>query len=389
MLEKKRKNNYPMKILFVCENYYPHYGGAEVLFKNLAEGLIKKGNKVVVITTRLSGTKKFEEINGVKVHRINCFNNRYLFSFLSIPKVLTLAKRADVLQTTTFNGAPPAWLAAKLAKKPVLLTVHEVWIGKWKQVAGFSWLKSKLHDFLERMIYIFPFDKYICVSDATKKDLLNQGIEPKKAVTVYNGFDYTFWDQKKFSKAKAEQLRKELNLEKKFVCLSWGRPGGSKGFEYLLKAVPFIKKSVPNAVILLMLGSPEKYKKKYQKLKKLAHKHREKVKIIPSLPYQQLGTMIRAADCVIIPSLSEGFGYNALETNSLGTPLIASSAGSLPEVVSGKHLFFQSKDLQDLAEKVALVEKGKWEYLPPKKFTWGDCVDGYLQCYNSVKFNVP
>src|SRR3989344_1543558 len=125
-----------MKILFVCENYYPHYGGAEVLFKNLAEGLVKAGNRVAVITSKLPDTKAFEEINGVKIHRIKCFNSRYFFSFLSIPKVLKLAGMADIIQTTTFNGAPPAWLGAKLTKKPVVLTVHEVWVNKWKEITG-------------------------------------------------------------------------------------------------------------------------------------------------------------------------------------------------------------------------------------------------------------
>ena len=185
-----------MKILFVCENYYPHYGGAEVLFKNVAEGLIKRGNRVAVITTKLPGTKSREEINGVKVYRINCFNSRYFFSFLSIPKVLKLARRADLIQTTTFNGAPPAWLAAKITKKPVILTVHEVWIGKWKGVTSFSGIKATLHDLLERMLYILPFNKYICVSHATKKDLLKHGVQSEKAVTIYNGLDYDFWHPK-------------------------------------------------------------------------------------------------------------------------------------------------------------------------------------------------
>ena len=58
-----------MKILIVCENYYPHYGGAEVLFKNLAEGFVKEGHRVAIVTTLLPGTKRFEEINGVKTIR--------------------------------------------------------------------------------------------------------------------------------------------------------------------------------------------------------------------------------------------------------------------------------------------------------------------------------
>ena len=38
-----------MKILFVIENYPPHIGGVEALFKNLAEGLAKK-HEVTIIT---------------------------------------------------------------------------------------------------------------------------------------------------------------------------------------------------------------------------------------------------------------------------------------------------------------------------------------------------
>ena len=133
-----------------------------------------------------------------------------------------------------------------------------------------------------------------------------------------------------------------------------------------------------------MLGTPEKYKKNYQRLTQLASSYPEIVRIIPSVPYQQLGTMIRAADCVIIPSLSEGFGYNALEANVIGTPVVASDVGSLPEVASGKYLFFKSKNPEDMAEKIKAVAKGEWKYLPLKKFTWDACVESYLKVYSQI-----
>ncbi|MDO8510809.1 MAG: glycosyltransferase family 4 protein [Nanoarchaeota archaeon] len=372
-----------MKILFVCENYYPHYGGAEVLFKNLAEGFVKEGHRVAIVTTLLPGTKRSEEINGVKVHRVSCFNNRYLFSFLSIPKVLRLARRADLIQTTTFNGAPPAWLSAKIAKRPVVLTVHEVWVGKWKEVTDFTGMKAAMHDLLERTLYLLPFDRYVCVSNATKKDLLQLGINPEKAATIYNGFDYDFWKVKNFSAAAAQKMRKDLDLKKRFVCLSWGRPGSSKGFEYLIRAAPYLQKKIPNVVILLMLGSKEKYQQNYHKIKGLADQHQDLVKIIPSVPYQQLGNIIRAADCVIIPSLSEGFGYNVLEASSLGVPVVVSNAGSLPEIVSGKHQIFRSKDSLDLAEKVHLVAGKKLNDRPPQKFEWPTTISQYLDIYQT------
>ncbi len=145
-----------------------------------------------------------------------------------------------------------------------------------------------------------------------------------------------------------------------------------------------IQKRIQNVAILLMLGPPEKYKKNYHHLKRLASMYPDIVKIIPSLPYQELGTMIKAADCVVIPSLSEGFGYNALETNSLGTPLVVSDAGSLPEAVSGKHLFFKTKDLKDLAEKVALVAKGEYNNTALKKFNWDTCIESYSEVYSQL-----
>ena len=75
-----------MNVLFVCENYAPHIGGAEIVFKTLAEELVKLGHNVDVVTHRIKRTKFFEDINGVKVYRVRSFDNRYVFTFSSLPK---------------------------------------------------------------------------------------------------------------------------------------------------------------------------------------------------------------------------------------------------------------------------------------------------------------
>src|SRR3989338_6361631 len=328
-----------MKILFICENYYPHQGGAEVLFKNLAEGLVQAGDEVSVITHLLPNTPKHEIIDGVKVSRVFSFGSRYVFSFFSILRAIIASRRHDLIQTTTFNAAFPAWLAAKMTGKPAVLTVHEVWTGKWKEIAGFPRWQCWIHDFLERMIYRLPFDRYVCVSEATKRDLLKIGIPPEKATTIYNGFDYSFWDPAKFTEKDAHNFREQHNLRDKFVFFSWGRPGPSKGFEYAIKAMPAIIKEVPNALLLLMFGSVEKYTKKYAGLMSFIREINlpDHIRIIPSLPHEQLGIALKAADAVIIPSVSEGFGYTTLEAVAMKKPVIISNAGSLPEVVSGEY----------------------------------------------------
>ena len=74
-----------MKIVFVLENYIPHIGGVEILFKHICEDLAKD-NEVVVITHRFKGTSKEETINNVKVRRITVpsIGARYFISPLAI-----------------------------------------------------------------------------------------------------------------------------------------------------------------------------------------------------------------------------------------------------------------------------------------------------------------
>lgn len=374
-----------MKILFVCENYYPHLGGAEVLFKNLAERLCKN-HEVSILTHHLKDTNKKENLNGVDIHRVSSFFSRYVFTFSSLPKAIRLARKHDLVQTTTFNAAFPAWVAAKIAGKPVVLTVHEVWAGKWKQVTGFSWFKSGIHDLLERMIYFLPFDKYVCVSDATRRDLLKLGINKNKVERVYNGLDYAFWNSSNFKEEEIEKIRKDLDLQDKFVYFSWGRSGSSKGFEYAIKAAKFIAEKIPNSVFLLMLGTPQKYKKKHQELLNLVSTSsaREHIKIIDSQSYAQLGCYLKAVDCVVVPSVSEGFGYTTVEAATMGVPVVVSDAGSLPEIVSGKYQIFKSKNILDLAEKVVKVANQEYQQKKVKKFEWKNSADKYLKIYSSL-----
>ncbi len=373
-----------MKILFVCENYFPHLGGAEVLFKSLAEGFTKKGHQVSVLTRLLKGTAKKETLSGVSIQRIPSFSSRYLFTFLSISQAIKLAEQHDLIQTTTFNGAFPAWLAAKITAKPVVLTVHEVWAGRWREITGFSLIKATAHEILERMIYFLPFDKYICVSQSTKKDLLKRGIPEEKINVVYNGVDYSFWNPKRVKKKEAQELRNKLNLQDKFVFFSWGRAGASKGFEYAIKAIPKVAEKTPQAALLLMLGASPQYRKKHQELVRLSKKVNSNIAVIPSLSYQELRTLLAAVDCAIIPSVAEGFGFNAAEAAAMSKPLIASDAGSLPEIVSGKHLLFESKNPQDLAEKMEKMMRKKFHETAPKRFEWDSCIEEYLQRYAQI-----
>lgn len=372
-----------MRVLFVLENYYPHIGGVEVVFKNLCEGLAKKGYEVDVVTHRLKGTKNYEAINDVKIHRVRCFHSRYLFTFFSIAKAVRLAKKADLIHTTTFNGAFPAWFASKILKKKCLININEVWVGKWRKITEMGWLNAKVHDLLERMIYLLNFDMYISISESTKKQMVEQGISPKKIRVVYPGIDYKHWNPKTQDGMK---IRKKLGLENKFVYLFTGRPGISKGLEYLIRAVPLISKRIPCSMLLAIVSKDPAYKKRYAHILKVIGQLgiKSQVMLHDPVSYKELPRYVNAADCVVVPSLSEGFGFCAVEACAMGKPVVASSTTSLPEVVSGSYVLVKPRNPESIAEGVVNVYNKKTANSKLKKFDVTDNVMNNIKVYKEI-----
>jgi len=372
-----------MNILFVLENYLPHIGGVEILFKNLCEGLIKLGHEVSIVTHKLKNTKKFEIINGVKIYRVNCFYSRYWFTFLSIPLIFKLSKKVNLIHTTIFNSVFPSWIVAKILKKPKILTVHEVWVSKWEKLTEMSWINAKLHSILERMIYLLNFDKYITISDSTTKQLINIGKDKSKIFKIYPGINYQHWNPKKYN---GNKIRKKLKLKNNFIYLFSGRPGTSKGLEYLIKAAPLISKKIPSSKLLAIVSKDPSYKKQYQKILKLIKKLKLKNKIILHAPvsYSELPNYIKAANCVVIPSLAEGFGFAAIEACTMKKPVIASNTASLPEVISGKFVLVQPKNPPAIANGIEKVYRKKTTNTPLKKFKVEDNINNYLKIYKEM-----
>lgn len=74
-----------------------------------------------------------------------------------------------------------------------------------------------------------------------------------------------------------------------------------------------------------------------------------RVRQIDYVPAATLATLIRGARAVVFPSLYEGFGLPVLEAMSLGTPVLTSRMGSLPEVAGDAALFVDPYDPRDIA----------------------------------------
>jgi glycosyltransferase involved in cell wall biosynthesis len=65
---------------------------------------------------------------------------------------------------------------------------------------------------------------------------------------------------------------------------------------------------------------------------------------------RELLTAYQGAQAVVLPSLYEGFGFTVLEAMACGTPVVASRAASIPEVVGDAGILFDPFSAEELRE---------------------------------------
>ena len=362
-----------MKILFILEYYYPNIGGVEKLFKSLCEGLVKNGHEVLVITSQFDPKLPLEEsINGVRIKRLK-LSNRFLFTFFSCFSILKIARNYDLIHTTSYNAALPAWITAKLLRKKSIITFHEVWGDLWNTLPYLSFIEKKLFKFYEYFILKLKFDKYIAVSEFTKNKLIESGIDKRKIEKIYNGINYDDY-----------KIEAKLN-DNSFSFTYFGRLGASKGLDIILPAAKLFLKKHPNAKFNLIIPKIPKafYKKIISELSDLEFK--DNIKLMHNLSFDTLKAEIANSSCVLIPSYSEGFCFAAVETTALKTPIISSNLGALKETVSGKHIIMEQFNIQGLVDALERAYNNDFDNSTITEFTINTSINNYLEFYKNLK----
>ena len=363
-----------MKILFVLENYYPNIGGVETLFKNLVEHLVKEGHQVTVITTRPDDQAPKKEIKGsLKIYRIP-FPNRYFFTFFGIFPILRHIRQYDIVHTTSYNAGVPAFFAAKLFRKKIIITFHEAWSHLWFDLPYMGNFAKWLHYLFEQFLLKLPFNQFVGVSQSTADNLEKNGISKNKISVIYNGINYTEFENIKMGKKPSHP----------FTYTYFGRLGMSKGLDILLEAAVILKKKLPNSRLQMII--PKVPLPLYNAVMDFVHQHELQHYIIfkHNLPFSQLQQELKQSDCVVIPSYSEGFCFAAVEAIALGVPVISSDKMALKEVVSGQFIKMEELSTLALVKAIEQAEKGQWEQTPVKKFHLATTIQKYLRLYKKI-----
>lgn len=221
-------------------------------------------------------------------------------------------------------------------------------------------------------------------------------LRPKTCV-VYNATDWSLKDVEGISEEDTWRLVEEVErmgviggLEKAgALFLTVGRLTYQKGIDLALKALDY----APSAR-LLILGLPAGERDYEEYIKSLVWERRGRAALsVAKIPPRLYKALHYVAKALIMPSRWEPFGISAIEAMALGTPVIATKTGGLPEIVDGMGLLVEPEDVENLGRAIEAIAVGR--YKPPprhyivnyvnRKFRIEHTVEMLEQCYEKAR----
>ncbi|MCK4825994.1 glycosyltransferase family 4 protein, partial [bacterium] len=148
-----------------------------------------------------------------------------------------------------------------------------------------------------------------------------------------------------------------------------GRVEKRKGPDFLIRAMPLVAKKIPE--VRLFVGGTGKEVPKLKRYSKEFNLERN-VEFLGFVPEGKLNVWYNRVQCVVVPSMFEGFGLTVIEAMAAGTCVVATNVDSLKDIVEDDVSGFlvDYDDVHALSEKIVrllgdkkkqeeFIEKGK------------------------------
>jgi alpha-1,3-rhamnosyl/mannosyltransferase len=225
----------------------------------------------------------------------------------------------------------------------------------------------------------------VVISEATRRDLLARYRLPGESITVIPlAVEPAFRPQ---PREVVRALCVRLNLPDRYVLYV----GSNKPHKNLARLVEAWARMQPRSFPLVIAGywseaSPE-----------VERRIRElglggAVRLVRSVPEEDLPALYSGALLFAFPSEYEGFGLPVLEAMACGVPVLAARVSSLPEVAGDAALFVGAQNLDAIAQGMdeLLGNEGLRKHLAERglerarKFSWERCADQTLQVYKRM-----
>lgn len=364
-----------MKIFFDYQIFTNQkYGGISKYFVSMAEEFLKLNVDCQIIAGIYRNKYLFSE-NDINVfgHYLNDYPHKTtkLVQFLNEQYFRNKIKteKPDIIHETYYRSRKQ-----KNYRIPSVLTVYDMIHEKYPNS-----FNKKDKTISNKTDAINNADHIICISQSTKKDLLNYySISEKKISVIYLA-----------AKNYGKVASLNINLGKRYI-LYVGQRGGYKNFKTLVEAY-LISKLLKKNFIIKYFGEKAISQSEFLALgiTELEQGHFEWA----GANEKDLAELYAKASVFVYPSLYEGFGIPPLEAMSAGCPVIASNASSIPEVVGDAGVLFDPNNGEDLSFKLEklLFSEIHLEQLKIKSlkryemFSWERCAKETLNVYSKIR----
>jgi glycosyltransferase involved in cell wall biosynthesis len=306
-----------MKILHLINTLST--GGAELHLLTLCRHLKRKNVEIVVACLRehvkdsRSLRSDFED-EGIRVVPLHA-DSRYDSRFLGKIAKLLRQERPDILHThlprADFAGAFAQFFYPGLVW---VCSVHGIysddWSGRWSlPLFNLMWRRA---------------DVMLCISHAVRDWLVGRGMPAAKARVIHYGIE-----PQRFTESTIN-LREQLGLNHHAVIGSIGRLESRKGHDFLIRAMPELCRSIPNARLLIAGHDPWGYGATlHQLIDGLGLG--EQVQLVGF--QKNIAAFLSALDVFAIATQSEGFGQVVIEAMAAGKPVVGSNIAPLTEII--------------------------------------------------------
>jgi colanic acid biosynthesis glycosyl transferase WcaI len=368
-----------MKILYISQYFPPEMGAPAARAAELSRHWADAGHDVTVLTgfpnhptgvipaeyrARFRQFTVREQINGANIVRtwLLPFPNRksyermlnYTSFCLSAASTGLFLSRPDVVigSSPQLLVALSAWWLAKWKRVPFVFEVRDLWPESLAAV-GVGNENSLLHRTLAKVAgFLYrQARRIVVVTPAFEDHLVKHWNVPREKISVVeNGVETQL-----FVSRQADDIKKELGIDHKFVVSYIGTMGMAHGLETVIEAATELQNSNPEIVFVLVGEGAEK-----ASIRALARKRGlHNLKFIDQQPREKIPAYISASDaCLVLLRKSDVFKTviptKMLEFMSCSRPVILGVEGQAREILeeAGGGLTIKPENFRELAKTI-------------------------------------